>query len=607
MVAIKPTRVWPSDAVDLGAENLLCDRRFNWHDVVTKRAIVETTAGPEGGGLRVLQFKFLRNDDVQENGENWLMYGGFGTGAHWYACTPRNLIKGARSRLFGVRGNDFKEHSELIDEQKRCVLRAGCKKFKKHFAQHLLSDKGHVERMKEWVEQPHPKRGLRRGTYWKNTRKGRLVIKDRRRYTDYKSKPGELLAAGKQLRAIGEISEESAFEHGPTAKLHKDIYALPFYYRCGVTTFIKGPTSEELGRAIQALLNPVKRVNHIYFSDDACLSVKCSDGLFLCNLDFKWSDGSMYRPAFEYARSVWTQDVLARDSIRSAFRQCRKPIRLINRSDLHGCGVGLKKRYKSYIEVPLIDGEYALPSGFSGTTLMNCNSQILWFTSFVDVVNRRALCTRAETEAYIKAAARRAGLQIKVDVCERVEDLQFLKHSWAMTDNGWQPYVNIGCWVRGYGYVDGHMGAGPRMDLTARVHQYTAEIVESRKNWGESSLSRVFKNAYPLLVHAKLNKHLTQKEVARSHLATNTVVTDEAICLRYRLKRSEWLDFVEFLATNLRPWVTLNHPVIGRIMEKDYGYKSESALPVDIQKRVPTFTYHETKRLHQKMGRAATR
>lgn len=545
----------------------MCTFRFDWNGVLSNGATC--LVNPNG----TCAIEFTEYQDLQENNEFVFQFGSFRTGAHRYAVTPRGLIQGARKRLFGVRNNDIAFHRQLVKNQENAVKSKGCDEFRKFFAENLKSRHDAHDREIIWLALPNPRRKLRKRTKAKSHAKGRFV-QDRRKYTDYKPKPGEMLAAGKQLRAIGEISLESAFEHGPSANEHKLIYAKPFYHQGAVSCFIMGPTDEELDRAFKLLTDSSEWLRFIYFSDDSCVAVQCTDGLFLANIDFKWSDGSMFYPAFNYAKSVWTQDELAKGTIKRAFKQCTKPIRLINRVK----GFELKSTIaKHFIEIPLKKGQYVLPSGFSGTTLMNNNSQVIYFSQLTE--HLRPGMTRAAVAEQLTRAAHASGLDVKIDICECVEDLQFLKHSWALDTSGvYKPYVNLACWLRGYGQVDGHVQFSTKLTFEQRMTQYTSDIMRSRDRWGATALSDVFTEAYPL-PSSGANEHLLESERYRSGI-TGCRLQDESVCRRYRLDPGEYYHFLEMTRLNLRVGTHISHPVIGKIMMKDYGYMSSERLPL---------------------------
>lgn len=552
----------------------MCTYRFDWSAVKTV-----------GGFCKVdddghIDIGFERLGGVQENGNTKVVFASFATGAHSYACTPNNLIKGARKRLLGVRQNDVALHRLLVLNQANAVRRRGCKLFKSHFARELRKIRDWHDAMPEWVEQPHPKRGLRRKVRQKYHSRG-MKAKDTRRYTDYKSKPDELLPKGKQLRAIGEISESSAFEYGPLAAEHKHCYAVPFHYLGGVSTFIEGPTDGELDRAWDLLVNSDLRVRHVYFSDDSCIAIKCSDGTLTVNVDFSWSDGSMFYPAFNYAKEVWAQESLCKEEIRSSFKQCRKPIRLINRVE----GFHPKtKKAKSFIEIPVMRGHYILPSGFGGTTSMNNNSEVLFFVCLMEILPPS--CTREEAKQYIIQAAWCAGLQVKLDVAEDLEDIQFLKHSWGRDETGvYRPYVNLACWLRGYGIIDGHASGNKRMSFNERMHVYVSDIVASRVNWGRTALSEVFARVYNRPSNG-LNKHLLVDELKRTGIS-GYHISEQSILKRYKIDSAAYHHFLS-LCEGMGVGVHISHPVVCAIMNKDYGYCSDLAVPA--QASLPRFT-----------------
>jgi hypothetical protein len=283
----------------------------------------------------------------------------------------------------------------------------------------------------------------------------------------------------------------------------------------------------------------------------------------------------MFWPAFNFARDVWYQDTLARSVIDNSFKQCRKPIRLINRA--HGFDRNGKAR--SYIEVPLHKGHYVLPSGFSGTTNMNNNSQTIFFAC----VHHRLTLVRdrlvmADVKGLLMEAARDGGFQIKVDVCERLEDFQFLKHSWGKDSCGvYKPYVNMGCWLRNYGQISGHVQGRKGLSMHDRLMGYTADIVRSRVHWGDCAITDVFRERF-LDVQGGLSDHLLRDERLRSGILGCRIM-DHSIMRRYRLTAGEYGHFVETLRGNLEFGIHINHPVIAKIMMKDYGYGPERISP----------------------------
>lgn len=544
----------------------LCQIRFNW----TIKSIKSKGAEFEVYGTnKVSNFSFRMNERLQSKPEQMLQFSGFNTGAQWHANTPRALVGGAIKRLFSVRESTAL-HTTLVANQARIVETSGPKRFKKFFASRVSKDDEYFDLVDRWVALPCPKKKLREKTRKKNQERGRFV-RDYRKYVDYKTKPGELLAPGKQVRAIGEISDESAFEHGPMASIQKKVFQEDFIYRGCRATFIAGPQPEELDKFIERVVSPIYKIEFLYFSDDSVVVMKTKDGYVRANLDFSASDGSMFKAEFEYAIAVLSCDMSKASHIRRAFKQCQKPVRLINRSS----NLANPKDKKSYdfIQVKTKRGQYYLPSGFSGTTLMNNFSEILFFCAMADLANRRTV-TKATFEEFIHDSAFNAGYIIKVDHCSSIEDVQFLKHSWGKTKSGeYKPYVNLGCWLRGWGHISGTIEPSKSMSLKDKCDMFAREILKSRENWGTHILSAAFSKAYKPADRITQTK-LLQSEIKRTGIVSHNIDVDSLLA-RYKLNLSDLHSFCDLLQSELRFGVHIHHPVVQAIMAKDYGYCSE--------------------------------
>lgn len=522
-------------------------------------------------------FNFRIDRNVQDGGESELVCAGFATGAARYACTPEALRRGAIKRLLSVRENDIDHHIGLVENQARCALGAGPRKFKREFHARVEASQSYQALLEEWVEMPHPKRKLRQSCRSKAESRGRPLV-DSRKYVDYKLKPGELLKPENcQMRTIGEISDLSAFEHGPVAALQKEVFAEPFYYRNGVAVFIPGPREENMRLAYEVLTSTQRRVNYIYFSDDSCISVKCEDGIYFANLDLSWSDGSMFYPEFEFAIETLAVGQYEQQ-VRNAFKQCQKPIRLINRNAGKRDATGKKvnrRRLEEFIEIPLRAGHYVLASGFSGTTIMNNFSQIMFFSEIANAFNRRS-CRKNAVADRILQAAKRAGLTVKVLECETIEGLQFLKHSWAIDESTgeYAPYVNLACWLRGFGIIKGHLPGKKGWSLERRFRAFNAEVTFARANWGSTPLSDAFQDLFPESARLTGFERYQDNERLRTGLVKNRKFTTESVCKRYGFSEAELLNFCDLFRESGGFGVYIYSDVVSKIMQKDYGYSS---------------------------------
>jgi hypothetical protein len=477
-----------------------------------------------------------------------------------YALTPDALVGASIKRLFGVRENEL-YHTQLVLNQQDTYHLGGLQRFKEHFCRHLVKTEDYNLMVREWIDQAHPKKELRLRVEKKLRATGRMY-KDYRSYVDYKLKPGEFLAPGKQLRTIGEISESSAFEHGPVADSQKACFCEPFVYRGCVMQFIPGPRSESLATARDLLLSVHNRYRMamIIYSDDSVMAVRHGGDVVYVNMDISACDASMFYPIFEFAQTVLCEaDPVIADVILSSFKQCKKPIKLINRCSERPAKQG-------FIRVKLQYGHYCLPSGFSGTTLLNNFAQVFIFVRLADGLNR-GLFRRLGLQRAIAKCAEQAGFIMKADICRGFYDVQFLKHSWSLVDGEWQPYVNLACWVRKFGYIDKQL---PRGDtLEDRYLDFLSDIVVSRNNWGSTPLSAAFQARFKRRDYVS-NIKLVSDEARRSEIVGGVVNLGD-IYRRYDTNEAELLDLCDFIH-NWELGTTICHPLIAKIMLKDYGY-----------------------------------
>lgn len=576
-----PRRVTPFDSFEL------CPIRFNWKKVRGRGV----TLFREGG--RVVDFVFNHNNTLQDRLETHLQYAGFNTGSYWYACTPESIRGGALKRLFSCRENELTHVQLVMNQMVFAGTNPGLKAFKKFFASRVKKDDEYFNLLDKWVEAPHPKRQLRVRTRDKLRSRG-LEFKDQRSYTDYKAKPGELLAPGKQLRAIGEISDESAFEHGPLADLQKKVFAEDFIYRGCRACFIPGPKPEHFDKMRDRLLSPTYKLEFFFFSDDSCLAIKCKDRVFWANLDFSASDGSMFTPEFEYAIDVLCADRVKASKIRSAFIQCMKKIKVFNRG-------GRPRDHTSkldFIEVKLKEGQFCLPSGFSGTTLMNNFSEIFFFCSLADALERRRYHSDRVPDI-IERAANKAGFIIKVQKCEYFEDFQFLKHSWGLTPQGeYKPYVNLACWIRGFGILKNFLQVPKGVTLKEKCDLFSREIVKSRENWGRHVLSEAFSQVYPPVENIV---HDLGDELKKTQISEVFDIQQVSLERRYRLRSGQLDEFCDLLRSNLAFGVHIHHPCVSAFMQKDYGYSSNKGAYVN-WKYTTGFVYKQGRKFRDLRG-----
>lgn len=510
-----------------------------------------------------------------------------GTGFKMHALTPDSLISSSVKRLFGVR-KDPGTHLSLIAGQIETLRLPGMKKFQDWYVARHTKNPDYFGMQDMWIHAPHAKKRLRESVEKKFLRKG-WIMSDMRKYVDYKLKPGELLPHDKQLRAIGEISESSAFIHGPLAADDKAAFGGEFFvYRDCAFTFIEGPTPEELQRAIDAMTIHTAnyRMVMICYSDDACIGYRRNGVVEWKNFDISACDASMFWPVFVFARETLCRaDPANKRVYMEAFKQCQKPIRLNN---INSKLLMKSKRVPSMVEVPLKPGQYCLPSGFSGTTLMNLFAQVFNFVRMADCLNRAP----KDPWGAMRLACEKAGFMTKMIDCECVEDLQFLKHSWAKQDDGsYKPYVNFGSWFKKFGIIQGQMPSfkigSRKATVEERVRSHLAEIVYSRSNWGASVISDAMNSSFPpsdrltsVICQGSLSYQRSMAEKRTS--IESCIVSMDTIKKRYRTSDDEILDFCDLLR-NFKVGTHVTHPLLLKIMERDEGAGPVSRTPLHPQ------------------------
>jgi len=465
---------------------VLCPIRFNWETVRSYRCRLIKVDGV------CVDFSFRKNIHQQIAPEFKIAFCSLGTHGQNYACTPHALVQASKKRMFGVREN-LAIHTELYENQCQFRTRIGFEKFRAHYIVSLAKTYDYHQAVDAWLNEAHAKKKERLLNDAKRFRKGWLR-KDYRKYGDYKLKPDEILARKKQLRTIGEISGLSAFESGALAGPHKEAFTHPFIYRSCVFVYIPGPRADSMDQAIDVLIS-VKtkyKLAMIIFSDDSCISYKDGQGeILFINCDIKACDASMFWPVLNMVEKVMCSgDPAVSVYIRSAMKQLKKPIRLINRCNPK----------KEYLEISYNENHCGLLSGHGFTTYANNMAQVFGFISMVDSISRRRISVDRAPEVFERAWFR-AGFQAKIKegICRDFRDLQFLKHSWVFVDGAYKPWVNLSCWFKKFGYMDGKSFIPDLkgVSIEEKGRAFLGEIVYSRREWGTHCVSQAFEHVFP--------------------------------------------------------------------------------------------------------------
>jgi len=473
-------------------------------------------------------------------------------------------IRGAVRRATAVREPDIPGlHEELEANQDRIfeVYSETISIWLNHFH-------GELKTIVEAVEDPvalfhtwvatGPKKLLKKRAFIDIVHNGRALHPTFVKQVEYKCKSGEILEPDKYLRAIGDLTTPGSIMCGFYMDMVKDAFAKGFQFLDGIATFVK-PKMETLREVFVKLISPVKFVQFYFFSDDACIAVRCKDGIMRANLDIKMCDGSNFHRVFELLKTAMKVLPFWTPYIDGAFAQLESNMVIHNPED-----------YQE--SVTLIPNGPFLFSGSTLTTVVNNMANTLIFMAIMNTLTSEM--TMQQAIVAIRQAARTVGYIIKVDVCASIHDLQFLKHSPAVNlDGEIDAYLNLGVWLRKFGRCKGEMPSRKGESLALRIAKYNSEVVRSRVEAGNHCLHDAF-----------LTKVISVDDRFAAFVAKDKSFTEDVsgrqlgyipvneLCNRYRVS-TEAMEHFCSLIRGSQPGQLISHPVARAIMEKDYGYQ----------------------------------
>lgn len=399
---------------------------------------------------------------------------------------------------------------------------------------------------------PHPKRRLRvaakddieRRLGWLHLNSSKITSK---------LKTGEWAKFNKKARNICDIGVEGSLVAGVCCEFLKKFMTSFVYRGDGVCSFHGSPERSDLRNMFSDLWNPRRRVNLHYFSDDSCLSVICTDGVYRCNMDVASADSSHYQPIFD----ALIETVENKNYYTNCMRRCIQQLtQVLHVKDCLGRTISKVKP-----EMPV------LYSGSTLTTLVNNFSQLFMFAKLSRLPRN---LTVAEAEKLIPVYMSQIGYSVTVQKVERIEDFQFLKFSCG---SDYEPFINLGPFIRMLGWskrdIPRAVPGGRRDTLKVRSEKFEYSKILGYRGMGRSSL-------YDLLA-AKYNHYSgVQSRLDRFHVIDGcSRVPDSVVMARYRLTHVEWyglLDTVNDLSLNEFRYHHIRHSAIDKIMEVDYGY-----------------------------------
>lgn len=485
---------------------------------------------------------------------------------NWYTefmCDSLGML-GATRRIGAIRENNLALHTSLIHNQRsfcrkhRGVFRA----FRNHIWSYTQSRWVDPNRGRQtWARAPHVKRKERVAEMNRQMAYGDLL--PRIQTVKYNCKPNELLPQKKKLRGVGDLTCAGASVGAYIIDPVKEAMERDFIIRGKVRyRFCKAPVLKRLKEEFERLINCENEVEFLCFSDDSCIAVRCMDGVILFNCDVSCCDGSNFAPVFEIVKDVLSAHETDKEIVDEILSQCQRPCVIRNPANWH-----------EKIFMRLREGEFALYSGSVLTTTVNNIANLLIATS-LSTMNFSTM-TKDQVASSIVSGAAQAGYLVKAQMCEHVEDLQFLKYSPLYTKEGdIMPVLNIGTWLRGDGTCSGHMPGSSRIPWKRRCELYRSGVIESRVHSGEHVIAAAYRTHITKATSGRERR--VKERVQLSWLErqagkfTQKPVLTMSLARRYRLQEFEVLELAQMIK-HYGVGYKISHPTIERIIAKDYG------------------------------------
>lgn len=481
----------------------------------------------------------------------------------WFPGSGSDEHKTGMSRMLVKRKPETPGfHEQLILNQSKIShnLRCGLHSFKKYFESRVKRDLK-SEGFPKWLFQPHANRRARVEMEQINSTFGHDFQGDSKN-AEYVLKPGEFLPIGKK-RCVTDLGLARTNATGWMWSCIKEAWSGAYQHGNYVFEFVASPVKEKLKWIFTQLRDvPAGKCYMYYFSDDNTFAVRCSDGWYLCNGDIKQCDGSHFDVFLDLIRDFlrFNTDGTPNEHFECmtrAFAYLRKPLVFRN-----------KHNRRQKIKYKFLNAR--MYTGFTGTTVVNNFASLVIGLSLQKLVPDPSKITKAEFARAYVLAAEDVGYRVTPNECELLEDAQLLKHSPVYVDGEIEVVMNMGAWVRGFATFKGDLpGSGP---ILKRAQTFISDVIESRANWGDHDFYRsMLKHCLPKEARMRMTgsqyaAHLTSKSLG----STGVFIPPEALCVRYRLPVSEYLDLCDQVAS-AAIFDRITHPAAQIMYEKDYA------------------------------------
>lgn len=480
-----------------------------------------------------------------------------------YGNSNENMAFAIR-RLIAVRKPELPGlHFQLFDNQ-ALFIRANkpfFKLLKSRYALCFQSWTTHADAAIRLHDAPHAKRALRMQAFLDICESGLLYAYGHswliNRKAWWKLKTNEINKHDKYPRTIVDLYTPASLVGFHLCELIKyACFENPIFINGGTIEFCKSPSPRALTHAFTQLIHPPGRFHHIFFSDDSCFASRQADGTIQrYNLDIHLCDASHTGHLFRAMKHIFPG--FTHEAFQIIIDQCSSPLKIRSRTYTnYNCVVKPNQ--------PILYSGCTLTGGINGLAKMLIGLAI----SNIGAINADSIYNAALSVGYILTGC---------EPLERIEDLQFLKHSPARDVHGnWCPLLNLGVILRASGTCKGdYPGRGL---LPERARAFQSALLHGAYPRSISTFISTLKatvhstHTDPNLALA-CSKHVSDTfAFTVDHDEDDPVITfdDASIYSRYRLTPVEICDLETVYAT-MPVGYWYNGPCVSKILELDYG------------------------------------
>lgn len=359
-------------------------------------------------------------------------------------------------------------------------------------------------------------------------------------------KPEEFGKPGKCGRITIDLGVGASLRAGWLVDILKDVWASTDYVYRGVRfVFVKSPDLSVLTHWFERMQ---RESICLFFSDDACVSLRTSEGMLYFNLDISACDSSNGPAVFRFLRNFIPRDL--RVHLEPLLRQCQLPVHI---------GYGSEK----LIFAPVDYFEYSgsvLTTTLNNTAVCAILFHLLGGYDCSDSSDgvRDGVLSRVST----------CGWSVTIEWCDVYEKLQFLKCSPCFTVEGSvRAVLNLGVILRSMGQKSGDLPG--RGDIRKRIRAFMCGWVSGLRHVGLHPLLETLQVIFPPTGQKFYNSNAIER--LESGGVSNPRLDVGSLMRRYDSDPAELDQLCNALSVAAGEPVGIHLPVTDKILMVDYG------------------------------------